>query len=181
MWSERGNERPPLDRAYAVGHIYIQTLCRLNRLCHALSVYLCEDLIGSLAFRFLDDTEHKLDEVSHILETEGDETKLVFYSTLDRERLIVRPSQSRIKLILNVPGLWQWGCMFSVWVCHRWPAPTRRAALGQRNADPVDDCCGSPGHTSPIKHTRKENQQLIHHKNDLSRPDSPCLQQWQWG
>ena len=70
-------------------------------------MYLCEDLIGSLAFRFLDDTEHKLDEVSHILETEGDETKLVFYSTLDRERLIVRPSQSRIKLILNVPGLWQ--------------------------------------------------------------------------
>ena len=76
-------------------------------ICHALSVYLCEDFIGSLAFRFLDDTQHKLDEVSQVLETEGDETKLVFYSMLDRERLVIRPSQSRNKLILTVPGLWQ--------------------------------------------------------------------------
>ena len=44
--------------------------------------YLCEKVIGSLMFSFWNDTEHKLDKISHILETEGAETKLVLDSML---------------------------------------------------------------------------------------------------
>ena len=44
--------------------------------------YLCEKVIRPLVFSLWNDIEHKLDQKSHILETEGAETKLILHNIL---------------------------------------------------------------------------------------------------
>ena len=49
-------------------------------------MYLRDDIVGFLALWFQDNTEHKLDQISDILETKVAETKLVLYSLLYKMR-----------------------------------------------------------------------------------------------
>ena len=49
-------------------------------------MYLSDDVVHFLALWFQDNSEHKLDQISEILETKGAETKLVLYSLLYKMR-----------------------------------------------------------------------------------------------
>ena len=85
-------------RDYIHVHVSVEggTWCSKREVCECES-YLCKNVIGSLALSLQKDTEHKLDQVSHILKTEGAETKLVFYSILSVVWLEERRIQTAVR------------------------------------------------------------------------------------
>ena len=58
----------------------IKSVSALSKM--SINANLCENFVRHFSFLFWNDTEYKLDQVSHILEAEGAEMKLVFNSTL---------------------------------------------------------------------------------------------------